>query len=387
VTLDPRLVERVRRRLSTDTDEPDLRRLAAALRAETLGPVGGEEVLRSLPELHSELVGAGPLEVLLRDPLTTDVLVNGPDEVWVDRGEGLRRTDVRFDDEAALRRLATRLAAAGGRRLDDAQPWADVRLSGGTRLHAVLAPIATRGPYLSLRVLRPKAFSLAELVEAGSVDVRGARLLETIVTARLAFLVTGGTGSGKTTLLASLLGCVPHTERIVIVEDSGELRPAHPHVVALEARTANVEGAGAVTMRDLVRQALRMRPDRLVVGEVRGAEVVELLAALNTGHDGGAGTVHANSARDVPARLEALAALGGMGAAALHSQLVAAVQCVVHLRRTGGKRVVDEVSVLHRTTTGATLLPAWRPGSAGAEGAPALRELLVARGADPGALR
>jgi len=388
VSLDPRLVERVRRRLATDSDEPDLRRLAAALRAETLAPVGDEEVLRSLPELQSELVGAGPLEVLLRDPRTTDVLVNGPDAVWVDRGDGLSRTAIAFDDEAALRRLATRLAAAGGRRLDDAQPWADVRLPGGTRLHAVLPPIATHGPYLSLRVMRPKAFSLAELVQAGTVDAAGAAVLAAIVTARLAFLVTGGTGSGKTTLLASLLGCVPADERIVLVEDSGELAPAHGHVVALEARTANVEGAGAVTMRDLVRQALRMRPDRLVVGEVRGAEVVDLLAALNTGHDGGAGTVHANSARDVTARLEALAALGGMGAQALHSQLVAAVQCVVHLRRIGARRVVEEVSVLRRTAAGATLLPAWRPATsmpAGwvAEGGPVLRDLLAARGADP----
>lgn len=384
--LDPTLVERVRGRLAVDPAEPDLRRLAAALRAEAGVALGADEVLRSLPELHSELVGAGPLDVLLRDPDTTDVLVNGPDEVWVDRGSGLVRAGVRFGDAAGVRRLAVRLAAAAGRRLDDAQPWADVRLPGGIRLHAVLPPVASAGPYLSLRVLRPRGFTLADLVSAGTVDAVLARLLSAVVTARLAFLVTGGTGSGKTTMLATLLGGVAPGERIVIVEDSGELRPAHPHVVSLEARVANVEGAGAVTMRDLVRQALRMRPDRLVVGEVRGAEVVDLLAALNTGHDGGAGTLHANSAADVPSRLEALAALGGMGREALQSQLLAAVQCVVHLRREGGQRLVEEVSVLHRSADGAAVSPAWQRGSFVASGAARLRELLRVRGAEAAAV-
>ncbi|PZS26392.1 MAG: hypothetical protein DLM59_18435 [Pseudonocardiales bacterium] len=386
MTLDQGLVERVRRRLAGDSEAPDLRRLAAAMRAEAGVAVGDEEVLRSLPELHAELVGAGPLEALLRDPGTTDVLVNGPDQVWVDRGSGLVPAGVRFSDAAAVRRLAVRLAAAAGQRLDDAQPWADVRLPGGVRLHAVLPPVARGGPCLSLRVLRPRGFTLEELASAGTVDAVAARLLAAVVAARLAFLVTGGTGSGKTTMLAALLGRVAPSERIVIVEDSGELRPAHPHVVSLEARVANVEGAGAVTMRDLVRQALRMRPDRLVVGEVRGAEVVDLLAALNTGHDGGAGTLHANSAADVPARLEALAALGGMGRAALHSQLVAAVQCVVHLRRDGGQRVVEEVSVLHRTPDGAALSPAWHRGGVRTSGTPLLRDLLLARGADAAAV-
>lgn len=386
MTLDPGLVDRVRRRLTADVGAPDLQRLAAALRAETRGPAGDEEVLRALPQLRSELLGAGPLEPLLRDPLTTDVLVNSADDVWVDRGEGLRRAEVSFRDAAEVRRLAVRLAAAGGRRLDAAQPWVDVRLPDGTRLHAVLPPVASRGPYLSLRVLRPRAFTLPELVDAGSLDAGGAGLLRAIVSARLAFLVTGGTGCGKTTLLATLLSLVPADERIVIAEDSGELRPAHPHVVTLEARQANVEGAGAVTLRDLVRQALRMRPDRLVVGEVRGAEVVELLAALNTGHEGGAGTVHANSAGAVPARLEALAALGGMSPAALHSQLVAAVQCIVHLRRSGGGRVVGEVGVLQRQGDRAAFLPAWRRDSGAGAGAGVLRALLTERAADPAAV-
>ncbi len=410
MTLDAGLIDRVRRRLAAEAGNageragpgtrrlteapglgqtaaaPDLRRLAAAMRAEAGVAVGDDEVLRSLPDLRSELVGTGPLQALLRDPATTDVLVNGPSQVWVDRGAGLCRADVSFADGAAVRRLAVRLAATAGRRLDDAQPWVDVRLPGGVRLHAVLPPVASSGPYLSLRILRPRGFTLAELESAGTLDHAGARLLETIVAARLAFLVSGGTGSGKTTLLATLLGRVAAGERIVIVEDSGELRPAHPHVVGLEARSANVEGAGAVTLRDLVRQALRMRPDRLVVGEVRGAEVVDLLAALNTGHDGGAGTLHANSASDVPARLEALAALGGVGREALQCQAVAAVQCVVHLGRVGPLRVVEEVSVLHASAIGVAVSPAWRRDAGGVPGAPLLRELLAARGADAAAV-
>lgn len=387
MTLDPMVVDRIRRRLVADSadDEPDLQRMAAALRAEAT-PRSGEDQLRALGELRSELVGAGPLEPLLRDLRTTDVLVNGAEQVWVDQGDGLRRADVRFRNAAAVRQLASRLAAAAGRRLDDAQPWVDVRLPDGTRLHAVLPPVATRGPYLALRVLRHRAFTLDEMVAAGTIDGSGARLLAEIVAARLAFLVTGGTGSGKTTLLSTLLSRVAQDERIVIVEDSGELRPTHPHVVTLEARPPNVEGAGAVTVRELVRQALRMRPDRLIVGEVRGAEVVDLLAALNTGHDGGAGTVHANSAADVPARLEALAALAAMGRAALHSQLLSAVQCVVHLHRTHGRRTVEEVSVLSRTGGRVGLLPAWRRGEQSLQGAGALRAALAARGADPGAV-
>ena len=252
------------------------------------------------------------LEPLLADPAVTDVLVNGPGEVWVDRGDGLERVAVRFADEGAVRRLAVRLATSAGRRLDDAQPWVDARLAGGVRLHAVLPPIAAGGTCVSLRVPRPRVFDLAELVAAGAVPQDGAVLLGRLVAARVAFLVSGGTGTGKTTLLSALLSLADDGDRLLLVEDACELAPRHPHVVRLESRPANVEGAGAVTLRDLVRQALRMRPDRLVVGEVRGAEVVDLLAALNTGHEGGSGTLHANSAHDVPARLEALAAVAGM---------------------------------------------------------------------------
>ena len=240
--------------------------------------------------------------MLLDDPDTCDVLVNGPHEVWVDRGRGLERTDAVFADEAAVRRFAQRAATIAGRRLDDASPMVDVRMPDGIRLHAVLPPISPVGTVVSIRVGRRRSFTLAELASVGTVTRAMGDALTALVHSRRAFLVTGGTGSGKTTLLATLLGLVHAHERIVLVEDSGELRPDCAHVVRLEARPPNVEGAGEVTLRDLVRQALRMRPDRLVVGEVRGAEVVDLLAALNTGHDGGCGTVHANASTDVPAR-------------------------------------------------------------------------------------
>ena len=230
-----------------------------------------------------------------------------------------------------MRRLAQRLAALGGRRLDDATPYADLRLADGTRFHAVLAPVARPGTLVSLRVPRPRVFTLDELVAAGTLTPTAPGCCGPSSSRRLAFLVSGGTGTGKTTLLAALLSLVDPGERIVLVEDAGELRPDHPHVVGLEARPPNIEGAGAIDLRTLVRQALRMRPDRLVVGEVRGGEVVDLLAALNTGHEGGCGTLHANSAVDVPARVEALALAAGLGRAAAHSQLASAVDVVLHL--------------------------------------------------------
>jgi pilus assembly protein CpaF len=295
----------------------------------------------------------GPLTRLLDDPATTDVLVNGPDEVWVDRGSGLARVPLSFPDENAVRALAVRLAAGAGRRLDTGAPFADVRLSDGSRLHAVLPPVAPAGTCLSLRVLSGHRYDLDILQRCGTLGPEQAALVRDVVDSRLAVLVTGGTGTGKTTLLGALLGAVDPTERLVLVEDAAELRVDHPHVVRLEGRTANVEGSGSVTMRDLVRQALRMRPDRIVVGEVRGAEVLDLLVALNTGHDGGMATVHANSAAEVPARLEALGALAGLDRAALHSQLTAAVDVVLHLGRDrAGRRRLREVALLERDRAG-----------------------------------
>ncbi|WP_407688687.1 TadA family conjugal transfer-associated ATPase [Mycobacterium sp. HUMS_1102779] len=386
------LIERVRERLAAESAppgsalRPDV--VAAAIRAESGGMLGDTEVLAHLRVLETELTGAGILEPLLRAEGTTDVLVTAPDAVWVDDGNGLRRTAIRFADEAAVRRLAQRLALAAGRRLDDAQPWVDGQLTGvggasdprdprAVRLHAVLPPVAPAGTCLSLRVLRPATQDLAALAAAGTIDPEAAALVADVIAARLAFLVCGGTGAGKTTLLAAMLGAVAPTERIVCVEDAAELAPRHPHLVKLVARCANVEGVGEVAVRQLVRQALRMRPDRIVVGEVRGAEVVDLLAALNTGHDGGAGTVHANNPAEVPARLEALAALGGLDRAALHSQLAAAVQVLLHVARDGaGARRLTEIAVLRPVDGRVRAVTAWRAGRGMADGAGELRRLL-----------
>lgn len=377
------LVERVRRRLTDEGAAPSPERVARAVRQEA-GSYGDVVLLAALRQLRADTVGAGPLQVLLDDEAVTDVIVNAPDEVWVDRGQGLERAGVTMPDEAAVRRLAQRLVAACGRRLDDAAPFADARLPDGTRVHAVLPPVSPTGTCLSLRVPPRRTFTLDQLGTAGTLSPAAAALLRAIVTRRLAFVVSGGTGSGKTTLLSTLLSLVPPAERLLLVEDSAELRPAHPHVVRLEARPPNIEGSGEVPLATLVRQALRMRPDRIVVGEVRGAEVVDLLAALNTGHEGGCGTVHANRAVDVPARLEALAAAGGLGREALHSQLAVALHAVIHLTRGGGgRRRVSEICVLQRGPDGLVeALPAFSDSSDGLVergGAPILRGMLRRR--------
>ncbi|MGW6355498.1 TadA family conjugal transfer-associated ATPase [Streptomyces sp. NPDC055092] len=357
------MLDGVRQWLAENGAEATPARVAEALRAQGK-LLGDAEVLGAASQLRSELVGTGPLEPLLADPSVTDVLVSAPDRVWVDRGGGLELTGVAFESTSSVRRLAQRLAAVAGRRLDDARPWVDARLPDGTRLHAVLPPVAVGCACLSLRVVRPRAFTLEELVTAGTVPPGGDRVLRALLDARLSFLISGGTGSGKTTLLSALLGLVGPGERVVLAEDSAELRPDHPHVVRLEARPANQEGAGLVALDDLVRQALRMRPDRLVVGEVRGPEVVALLAALNTGHEGGCGTVHANAAHDVPARLEALGTAAGLDRGALHSQLAAALSVVLHLvRDRRGPRRIAEVHVLARDAAGwVVTVPALRWG-------------------------
>jgi pilus assembly protein CpaF len=381
------LAERVRARMALEGIEATPEAVAAAVRAEPGAAVLGEATLRHLTgQLTGELIGTGPLAPLLADPDVTDVLVNGG-QVWVDRGSGgLRRVIGTLGDAADVRKLAQRLASTAGRRLDDASPFVDVRLPDGTRMHAVLPPVGLGGPYLSLRTFRRRAFSIDDLVACGTVDPGAALLLRAVVEARLPYLVTGGTGSGKTTVLATLLSTVPPAERLVVVEDAAELRPVHPHVVTLQTRMANVEGAGTVSLRDLVRQALRMRPDRLVVGECRGAEIVDLLGALNTGHEGGAATLHANSPADVPARLEALGLLGGVPRAALHAMVTSALRVVIHLHRdSSGLRELTELCVIapdpDRHTAG--VVTAWRRGTGPGPAAADLAELLARRGVEP----
>jgi pilus assembly protein CpaF len=343
--LDDGLLEAVREELVRNGEAPDQPTVAAVLRGRGV-LLGAADVVALADRLRGELLGLGPLQPLLVDPDVTDILVTGPERVWVDRGAGLEPADCRFPDDDSVRRLAQRLAAAAGRRLDDAEPFVDARTPDGVRLHAALSPTARTGTSLSLRVPRRGGFSVGDLLAAGTIDSTAAAWLAGLVRARLSFLVSGGTGTGKTTVLGALLGLVPPTERLVVLEDSAELAPDHPHLVALEARPANSEGGGRITLSDLLRQAMRMRPDRIVVGEVRGAEVVDLLTALNTGHEGGCATVHANAAADVPARLIALAATAGWQPAATSLQLAAGLDAVIHLSRRGGRRQVAEIAVV-----------------------------------------
>lgn len=303
---------------------------------------------RLVRDVQREVHGLGPLAAWASQPGVTDILVNGTREVWVDDADGLHSVDYRFVDEAAVRRLATRLAASAGRRLDDGSPWVDARLPNGMRLHAVLHPLARGGTTISLRLPATTPFTIADLEQRRMFDAATRRRLLRLVASGAPILISGGTGTGKTTLLAALLAAVPADRRIVVAEDSAELAIDHPHVVYLEGRPPNVEGAGAVTLRDLVRQALRMRPDRLVVGEVRGAEVLDLLNALNTGHAGGAATVHANSAADAIVRLELLALQAGLGREAARAAITSAFSSAVHIVRGGdGRRRVREVIDLH----------------------------------------
>ncbi len=361
------LLDRVRSRLASTALSPTAELIADAIRSEAQGMLGDTDLLAALQFLQTELVGAGKLEPLLAQEGIADILVVGPRHVWIDCGTGLRKTSVSFDDEAAVRRLATRLALGAGKRLDDAQPWVDGQLAGigrrgySVRLHAIIPPLAPDGTCLSLRVLRSATQDFDELVRCGAIPEELASVFHDVLDARLAFLISGGTGAGKTTLLSGMIGAVDSRERVLCVEDASELAPDHPHLVRLIARTANVEGVGEVPMRTLVRQALRMRPDRIIVGEVRGAEVIDLLSALNTGHEGCAGTVHANSPSEVPARMEALAALGGMDRMALHSQLAAALQLVIGVNRgSDGFRGVAEVGVVRRGADGlVSVEPIW----------------------------
>lgn len=281
------------------------------------------------------------LRPFLDDPSVTDLFVNGDEGLFVDRGHGAEEVPSWRADESDVRRLAVRLIALGGRHLDDASPCVDVRLDRGIRVHAVLFPVATRGTAISIRVPRWDAPSLERLEEAGMFTAHGRDRLERLVDERANVLITGATGAGKTTLLSALLSRVPREERLVTIEEVAELRPAHPHHVALEARQSNLEGAGGIGLTRLVREALRMRPDRLILGECRGEELRELLLALNTGHDGGMGTLHARSLTDVPARLEALGALAGMNASTTARQAQSGLDAVIHLvRSSAGRRIV-----------------------------------------------
>ena len=307
------------------------------------------EPTASAGERHPSLV---PFAAYLDDPAVTDLFVNGAAGLFVDRGDGVVPAREWRATEQEVRDLAVSLIGYGGRHIDDAAPCVDVRLDGGIRVHAVLPPIAPEGTAISIRVPRMTEPSLDDLGRAGMFDDAVRRTLDDAVVRRSNMLVTGAAGAGKTTLLAALLGEAPDHERIVTIEDVAELRIAHPHHVRLEARQPNLEGAGGIGLARLVREALRMRPDRLVVGECRGDEVRELLSALNTGHDGGAGTVHANGLNDVPARLEALGALAGLDDRALARQVASAIDLVLHVER--GADGIRRIAAIGRPTVDGT---------------------------------
>lgn len=317
----------------------------------------GASFARILVTVSDRIVGLGLLEPLLRDPDITEIMVNGPDAIYVERAGALERVDARFPDETAVRRVIDRILAPLGLRIDGSQPWVDARLPDGARVHAILPPLAIAGPTLTIRRFARTHPTLRELESLGGVSAAQREQLSRAVQERRNVLVIGGTGSGKTTLLRALCGEIEPHERVLTIEDTAELALRRPHVVALEARPANTEGRGLVTIRDLVRQALRMRPDRLVIGEVRGVEVLDMLAAMNTGHEGSMSTAHANRADEVVARIEAMAAPAGLRLDALHRQIAAALDLVIEVERRGRHR---RVASLWRTALQAgelTLVP------------------------------
>jgi pilus assembly protein CpaF len=365
-----RLVERARAgRASGTALESEVRALveqeAAAL------PEGERDALRERVLLLA--TGLGPLEPLLSDPAVDEIMVNGPGEVYVERRGRLRRTGVSFAGDGELMHAIERVLAPLGRRVDEASPLCDARLPDGSRVNVVIPPLSLTGPCLTVRRFRQEGFSLRELVAGGTLPGELAELLALCVAARAAVLVSGGTGSGKTTTLNALSGAIPGDERIVTIEDAAELKLRQRHVVRLESRPANLEGRGEVTIRQLVVNALRMRPDRIVVGEVRGPEALDMLQALNTGHDGSLTTVHANSPADALRRIETLALMAGVGLphAAVRDQVASAFDVVVHQARLpDGRRVIDSVGEVIRVAGGAGVRDLWTRGRPLREPAP-----------------
>jgi pilus assembly protein CpaF len=333
----------------------DLVREEAAVLSQDRRHELGELILR-------DTVGLGPLEDLLDDPLVEEVMVNGPRSVYVERGGRIEPTEVTFESEERLREAIERILAPTGRRVDELSPMADARLDDGSRVHVVVPPLAIDGSALSIRRFSAKRPGPRELIASGSLTSEASELLERAVRERRAVLITGGTGSGKTTLLNALSAWIDPAERIVTIEDAAELRLRQPHVVRLESRPASIEGRGEVTIRDLLRNALRMRPDRIVIGEVRGAEALDLISALNTGHEGALSSLHANSPEDALRRIETLALMAGVGLphAAIRDQVVRGIDLVVHLRRDAdGRRRVFEIAEVAALAGAAAVRPLW----------------------------
>ena len=333
--------------LPLDTVQQQIRRIVEDMLAGDETPLSRHEREQLVREVEHETFGLGPLEPLMQDPTVSDILVNGSKEVYVERRGKLERTRVIFRDDAHLLQIIERIVSAVGRRVDESSPMVDARLPDGSRVNAVIPPLALDGPVLSIRRFAADPYRMADLIEFGTLTAGLAEILRAAVQARLNILVSGGTGAGKTTMLNVLSNAIPNTERIVTIEDSAELQLQQEHVVRLETRPPNIEAQGAVTQRDLLRNALRMRPDRIVVGEVRGPEVLDMLQAMNTGHDGSLSTVHANSTRDALSRLETMVLMSGLSlpVRAMRDYIASALDLMVHLARlSDGTRKVTRVT-------------------------------------------
>ena len=337
----------------SSADQKELRRLVEGMCADAIKdnpfaiPLGDRE--RLVEELISEILGLGPIEPLLKDSSVTEVMVNGPDSIYIERKGRLQKTDVRFRNTEHLMHIIDRIVTAVGRRVDESSPMVDARLADGSRVNVIIPPLSLTGPCVTIRKFSKDVLTVDKMIEFGSFDQRMAEFLEDCVKGRLNIVVSGGTGSGKTTLLNVLSSYVPATERIVTLEDSAELQLKQDHVVTLETRPPNIEGEGEVTMRDLVRNALRMRPDRIIVGECRTGEALDVLQAMNTGHDGSMTTAHANSARDALSRLETMVLMSGMELPlrAIRSQIASAVDIIVQIARLrdGSRKIINIAEV------------------------------------------
>ena len=337
-------LDELREKLTSSTEPITAVRIAEAVRTAGLA-LGSGTAAQLVKQLRDELVGLGPLQQFVDQPGVTDVVLDASGRIWTDGVQGLQSTGARLASEEQARALARRLISVAGGRLDEGHPCADGRL-GSCRIHAVIPPIAVEGTVISIRVARSSSSSLNQLTQQWAAAEQWLPVIRTMVAQRMNYLVSGATGSGKTALLAAMLGEVSDQERIVVVEDTTELLPQHQHVVHLQARQGNVEGAGRVEIGQLVRETLRMRPDRLIVGECRGAELRDFLTAMNTGHQGAGGTVHANSPQAVPARLIAMGALAGLGPETVAVQAAAALHAVIHVERRAGRRMPMALSAV-----------------------------------------
>ena len=325
----------------------EMERLVAELATERRIQLNSREQRQVASDLVHDMLGLGPLQLLVDDESVADILVNGPDRVFVERGGKVALSDVRFRDASHVANICQRIASSIGRRVDESSPMCDARLADGSRVNIVFTPLALDGPYISIRKFTKRKLDFARLIENGSCSPQLARVLEIAGRARLNIVISGGTGSGKTTLMNAISRTIDHGERIVTIEDAAELQLQQPHVVRLETRPPSLEGKGEVTQRDLVRNALRMRPDRVIIGEVRSGEAFDMLQAMNTGHDGSMSTVHANTARDAISRIENMVQMGNMGLPlqAIRAQIVGAIDMIVQVeRQRDGKRRITQVT-------------------------------------------